>query len=220
MTGQPPDLLGDVWRHGRDGVIVVRLDPHDARLLGRPKADGEHGPERDRNLPEDVPRVALADDSLDPVDELDRLYPTLEHGEERALPTLVHRVLVRREADIGRYSGKPLAVTRIESREDGDLTDLIRRHHPCHRRPDSVRASSGAPADGEQAWSRPARHITGQRYCVAADGACGASTRALLARGSYPPSSVLDGGPGDAADPAPWAAVASVAAICVRTMGR
>ncbi len=40
MTGQPPDFLSDVRRYGCDSVIVVRLDPHDARLLGRTKPEG------------------------------------------------------------------------------------------------------------------------------------------------------------------------------------
>ena len=93
-----PTSLRDVGRHGRDGVVVVRLDPHDARRLRRAEADREHRPERDRHLAEDVARLALADDALDPVDELDRLDAALEHGEERPLVALVRRVLARREA--------------------------------------------------------------------------------------------------------------------------
>ena len=58
---EPADLLGDVGRHGRDRVVVVRLDPHDARRLRRAEADREHRPEHDRHLAEDVARVALAD---------------------------------------------------------------------------------------------------------------------------------------------------------------
>ena len=95
MPGQPADLLGDIGRHGCDGVVVLRLDPQHARLLGRAEPDGEHGPQRQRHLAEDVPRLTRADDALDPVDELDRLDPTLEHGEKRALAALVHRVLAR-----------------------------------------------------------------------------------------------------------------------------
>ena len=129
VARQPADLLADVRRHGRDRVVVVRLDPHDARLLRRAEPDREHRPERDRHLAEDVPRAALADDALDPVDELDRLDATLEHGEERALAALVRRVLARHEADVGRGPGKPLAVGRLESREDRDPADLLRRHH-------------------------------------------------------------------------------------------
>ena len=76
--------------------------------------------ERDRHLAEDVPRAALADDALDPVDELDRLDAALEHGEERALAALVRRVLARHEADVGRGAGEPLTLGSAESREDRD----------------------------------------------------------------------------------------------------
>jgi len=58
------------------------------------------------------PRVALSDDALDPVDELDRLDPTLEDGEECPFPAFVHRILSRPEADVCCNSGKPLAVAR------------------------------------------------------------------------------------------------------------
>ena len=95
MPGQPADLLGDIGRHGCDGVVVLRLDPQHARLLSGAEPDGEHGPERQRHLAEDVAGRALADDPLDSVHELDRLDPALEHGEERALAALVHRVLPR-----------------------------------------------------------------------------------------------------------------------------
>ena len=64
-----PTSRRDVRRHGRDRVVVVRLDPHHARRLRRPEADRERRPERDRHLSEDVARATLADDALDPVDE-------------------------------------------------------------------------------------------------------------------------------------------------------
>ncbi len=60
------------------------------------KPTGKTRAERDRHLAEEVARVALADDALDPVDELDRLDPALEHREERPLVALVGRVLARR----------------------------------------------------------------------------------------------------------------------------
>ena len=110
MPGQPADLLGDIGRHGCDGVVVLRLDPQHARLLGRAEPDGEHGPERQRHLAEDVAGRASADDSLDSVDALDRLDATLEHGEERPLAALVHRVLARSQGEIGRHACKPLPV--------------------------------------------------------------------------------------------------------------
>ena len=67
--------------------------------------------------PKMSPGSALADDALDPVDDLDRLDPALEDGEERALVPLVGRVLARREPDVGRGPGEPLAARRVEARK-------------------------------------------------------------------------------------------------------
>ena len=89
------DLGCDLGRDGGDAVIVVRLDPEDPRALGRPEADREDGPERDRHLAEDVAGAPAADDPLDPVHELDRLDATVEEPEERALGAGVRRVLAR-----------------------------------------------------------------------------------------------------------------------------
>jgi hypothetical protein len=62
-------LCCDIRHHGRDSVIAVSLDPHHARRLGCTKSHREHRPEHDGHLPEDVARVTLAEDALDPVDE-------------------------------------------------------------------------------------------------------------------------------------------------------
>ena len=90
--------------------------------------------------PNSSPGLALADHPLDAVHELGRFDPPLEHGEERALAALGRRVLARHEADVRGRSGEPLAVSRIESREDRDRADLLRCHHrinaprsPCAR---------------------------------------------------------------------------------------
>ena len=114
-------------------MVVVRLDPHDARRLGRPEADREDRPEHDRHLAEDVAGLPLADDALDPVDELDRLDPTLEHGEERPLVALVRRVLARHEADVAAARAEPLALGRLEAREDREPPDLLRGDHASRR---------------------------------------------------------------------------------------
>ena len=78
--------------------------------------------------PKTSPGLTLADDALDPVDELDRLDAPLQHGEERALLALVRRVLARHETDIRRHPRNLLALPRVESREEGDATDLLGRH--------------------------------------------------------------------------------------------
>lgn len=94
-----------------------------------PESEPEHRPERDRHLAEEVTDVPSADDTMDPVDECDRLDPTLEHGEQRPLVTLVHRVLARHEPDIRRDAREPFPLDRAESVEEGDLRELVRRHH-------------------------------------------------------------------------------------------
>ena len=129
MAGEPAYLLTDVWHHGRDGVVVVGLDPHHARFLRRAEADREHRPQHDRHLAEDVAGEALADDALDPVDGLDRLDSTVEHGEDRPLVALVGRIFAPHEADVRRHARKLLSLGRVEGGEGADLADLLRGHH-------------------------------------------------------------------------------------------
>ena len=109
---------------------------------GGAEADREHGAERDRHLAEGVPRVPLADDALDPVDELDRLDPALQHGEQRALGALVRRVLARHEGDVRGQPRELLDLRGREPREERDLADLFRGHHADQ--PNDRRASAGA----------------------------------------------------------------------------
>ena len=123
VARQPADLLRDVGRDRRERVVVVGLEPHDARLLGGAEPDRERRPERDRHLAEDVTRVPLADDALDAVDELRRFDPPVEHGEERSLRALVRRVLARQQGDVRRRLREPLAVLRLERGEDRDRPD-------------------------------------------------------------------------------------------------
>ena len=111
-------------------MVVARLEAHDARGLRGAEPDGEDRAERDRHLAEGVARLPLADDALDPVDELDRLDPALQHGEQRALGALVRRVLARHEGDV---RGQPRELLDLRGRKPGeerDLADLFRGHHP------------------------------------------------------------------------------------------
>ena len=79
--------------------------------------------------PKIAPGQALAEHALDAVDELDDLDPALEHGEERALLALVHRVLTGGETDVRAGPREPLAVGRRERREQRDVCDLVARDH-------------------------------------------------------------------------------------------
>ena len=126
---QRPELLGDLRMDRGDGVVIARLNPHHARLPCCAEPHREDRPEHDRNLSEDVPRVALSDDTLDPVDGLDRLDQSVEHGEERPVVARVGGVLAWREAEVGSHTGKPLAGVLVESREHRDRRDVIRCHH-------------------------------------------------------------------------------------------
>ena len=103
--------------------------------LGGAEADREDGAEHDRHLAEDVAGVALADDALDPVDELDRLDPPVEHGEERALAALVRGVLAGRERDVGRRAREPLALGVGEPGEDRDaaISSAVTMRRPYPR---------------------------------------------------------------------------------------
>ena len=129
VGGQPAHLPPDVGRHGRDRVVVVGLDPHDARPLRRAEANREHRAERNRHLSEDVAHEPLAHDPLDAVHELHRLDAALEQGEQRALLALVRGVLPGHEADVGRRPGQALAIRGAQAGEDRDPADLFGRHH-------------------------------------------------------------------------------------------
>ena len=89
-------------------------------------------PERDRHLAEDVTRESLADHALQAVDEHDRLDPSREDAEQRPLVALVHGKLAGAERDIGRDTAEPLAVDRIEIREQLEPPDLLRGQHGRH----------------------------------------------------------------------------------------
>jgi hypothetical protein len=129
VGGEPAELLGEVRLDGGDGVVVVRLDPQDARRLGRAEADREERPERDRHLADDVAHAALADDPRDSVGELDSLDPAGEHRQERPLVALVGCILAGCERDVRRRAREPLAGGLVEAREDRDRANLLRCDH-------------------------------------------------------------------------------------------
>src|SRR5438094_8071988 len=143
-------------------MIIKSLKPHEETGIGRSIIDRELRPEGDRHLAKQVALATLSYDALDPVDQLDRLNPTFEHGEERALAALVRRVLTRHEADIRRCPGKPFALGRTERGKDADPTDLVRSHHDRHSRRQAGSAGRRATCRAEKAGaqSRPTRATT------------------------------------------------------------
>jgi hypothetical protein len=78
VARQEAHLLPDLRHDCGDGVVVVRLDPENARRLRCPEPGGMGQSERDRHLAEDVTGPPFADHALGAVDELDRFDPTLE----------------------------------------------------------------------------------------------------------------------------------------------
>ena len=93
MRREPSDFGGDRRLDGRDRVVVARLDAHHAGALGGAEADREQGAERDRHLAQDCAGQPLAQQTLDPVDQLDDLDATGEHPEHRGFVALVCREL-------------------------------------------------------------------------------------------------------------------------------
>ena len=91
--------------------------------------------EGDRDLPEEVARLSLANHAADAVDHPDRLDPALDEDEQRRQIALVHRVLARAEREVGRDATEPLEVRRFEVRKRRDLLELVRRQHPSDRHP-------------------------------------------------------------------------------------
>ena len=129
LARHPPHLLGDLGLERRDRVVVLGLEPQDARGLRGAEADREHGPERDRHLAEEVAGSARAEHAVDAVHELDRFDRAADHGEERSLVALVRRVLARHEAEVGGDMGQPLTPFGVERREGRNRSDLFRRDH-------------------------------------------------------------------------------------------
>ena len=87
MARELADLLGDLGRHRRDGVVVVRLDAHHARPFDGPESDREDGAEHDRHLAEDVSREAVSEVAVDPVDDLvDSMRPSSTAKRARSAP--------------------------------------------------------------------------------------------------------------------------------------
>jgi hypothetical protein len=110
-------------------VVLRRLDPNDARWLGRAEPERKHRSERDRDLPDGIAHAPSTDDALDPVGMRDGLQATLEHDEQRAVVALVDRVLARHEAEVRRRRRESLALGWAKALEERDLADLVRRDH-------------------------------------------------------------------------------------------
>ena len=93
LARERADLFGDLGRRRGDGVVMLRLDAHDARRLGGAIAAGKRRREGQRHLAEDRAGQAPAERALDAVELLHHLELAREHREERALAAFVNREL-------------------------------------------------------------------------------------------------------------------------------
>ena len=138
LPRQRAELHPDLGRRGCDRVVVLGLDAHDARRLGRAEAERERRAERDRHLADEIAHATSADDALDAVDEPDRLQAPLEDREQRPLVARVDRVLARQEPDVRCDPGEPFALCVAEIGKERDAGDVVRRHHSGRRSPRAI----------------------------------------------------------------------------------
>ena len=129
MHREAADLLGDLRRGGDERVVVVQIEPEDARRLRCAEPTGVKDSERDRHLPEHVAGIPLSDHAVDAVGAPVHRDPALEQSEQCALVAFVHDGLAWNESDVRDHAGKPVALGLVELREHLDPTDLLRRHH-------------------------------------------------------------------------------------------
>jgi hypothetical protein len=155
MHRQLAHPLPDLRRRCGERVVVVQLEPKHARCLRCTEPAGVQHAERDRHLPEDVAGHPLADQALHAVGEPEHLDPTLEEAEQRPRVTLVHGGLAGSERDVRHDPGQPVALGRLEIREDCDLTDLLRRHHEMHHPCRLPSCCSRWSALGTTKWRSP-----------------------------------------------------------------
>ena len=122
-------LQRDLRLPGRDRVVVLGLEPQDPRTLDRAVTRRERRAERDRHLAEDVAGMAVAEDALDAVEELDDLEVPVEHGEERPLVALGDCVLARLDMDVRRCLGDSAKLFLRQLGEERNGGDLVCGHH-------------------------------------------------------------------------------------------
>jgi len=153
LARQRADLLRDLLRHRRDGVILLHVDTHHARGFGGAISAGKRRAEGKRHLAEDRARDAPAEPALDPVERLDDLDLAGEHDEERALATFVNGEFSRTEVEVGGGPGEALQIDCRKRRKQGDRRDVVNRQHGV-RRLRTGRQRSARRCDPERAGRR------------------------------------------------------------------
>ena len=115
LARQRADLLRDVLRHCRDGVILLNVDPHHARRFGGAISPGKRRAKGERHLAEDRARDAPAEPAFDPVERLDDLDLAGEDDKERALSAFVNGEFSGTKVEVGGCPGEALQIDRRKS---------------------------------------------------------------------------------------------------------
>ena len=129
LAGKCIDLPGDVLRDRRKRIVLLNLDPHDPRRLGRAIAAGEGRAEGDGNLTEDRSGKAPAERALDPVERFDDFDPAGENRKERRLSAFRGGELASGEMDVGRRLREALQFGGRQGRKQGDRCNVLNRQH-------------------------------------------------------------------------------------------
>ena len=108
---------------------MARLYTHHARGLRGAVAARKRRAERDRHFTEILRRRTPADRALDAVDHFGNLDLPREHDIDRALVTLVHRVLSGGEMDVRGRLRQALEFGLLQPREQRDRGKLVDRQH-------------------------------------------------------------------------------------------
>ena len=126
--------LPDLRRGGDERVVVVQIDPEHARRLRCAEPAGVEHPERDRHLRRRRHRASARRSRCRR--RRRACAPRSDPRGRRTAPARRPRSRRTRrdERDVRHDPGKPVAFGRLEVREHGDATDLLRRHHQMRRR--------------------------------------------------------------------------------------
>ena len=133
LARQRAHLLRHFLRCGRERVVFLKLDAHDARWLRRAISGGKRRAKRDRHLAEDDAGNAPAERALDPVDDLDDLDLAGKNGKERGLGALVSGELPGSEMEVGASAGETLPIGSRKGRKQRDRRNVLNGQHGSPR---------------------------------------------------------------------------------------
>ena len=139
-----PDLHRNSRRYGGDGVVLLRIDAHDARGLRCAIAADERRAEDHRHFAEDAARSAPTQAPFDAVDHPDDLDLPGEHRIKRAISSLGDSELPGAQMHVCRCLRQSLEFGIRECGEQGNGPDVVDGEHVGEGR----RGSDGSGNDG------------------------------------------------------------------------